>query len=93
LDITRGLLLSENITTVAAQKLGRLKAHDIVEAAAHRARDEGKPLREVLLQDTELREVLSEGEIDTALDPARYLGSAGEFVDRALKLYRQEVLA
>ena len=93
LDITRGLLLSENVTTVAAEKLGRLKSHDLVEAAAHRALDEGKPLREVLLEDTELREVLSEEEIDTALDPARYLGSAGEFVDRALKLYREEVLA
>lgn len=93
LEITRGLLLSENVTTVAARKLGRLKAHDLVEAAAHRALDEGKSLREALLEDTELREVLSEGEIDTALDPARYLGSAGEFVDRALKLYRGEVLA
>ncbi len=93
LDVTRGLLLSENVTTVAARKLGRLKAHDLVEAAAHRALDDGKPLREVLLEDTELREVLSEMEIDTALDPARYLGSAGEFVDRALKLYREEVLA
>lgn len=91
LDITRGLLLSENVTTVAAEKLGRLKAHDLIEAAAHRALDERKSLRETLLEDAALREVLSEEEIDTALDPARYLGSAGEFVDRALKLYREEV--
>lgn len=93
LDVTRGLLLSENVTTVAAQKLGRLKAHDLVEAACRRALHEGKPLREVLLEDAALSEVLSEAEIDTALDPAHYLGSAGEFVDRALKLYREEVLA
>jgi 3-carboxy-cis,cis-muconate cycloisomerase len=34
--------------------------------------------------------VLSEGEIDAALDPAGYLGSAGAFVDRALALYSEE---
>ena len=26
---------------------------------------------------------------DAALDPVRYLGSAGEFVDRTLKRYRE----
>ncbi len=40
-----------------------------------------------------LREVLSEEDIDAALDPAGYLGSAGAFVDRALELYRKEVQA
>ena len=43
LDITRGLLLSENVTTTAAQKLGRLKAHDLVKAATHRALNEENP--------------------------------------------------
>lgn len=31
-----------------------------------------------------MRAHLSEVDIDAALDPAGYLGSAGEFVDRAL---------
>jgi 3-carboxy-cis,cis-muconate cycloisomerase len=93
LDETGGMLLAENVTTVAAERLGRLRAHDVVEAACRRALDEGKPLREVLLEDAEIREVLSPEEIDTALDPAGYLGSAGAFVDRALDLYRKEVSA
>jgi adenylosuccinate lyase len=29
-------------------------------------------------------------EIDAALDPASYLGSADEFITRALNLYREE---
>ncbi len=90
---TGGLILAENVTTVAAERLGRLKAHDLVEAACHRALDEGKPLREELLEDAELGEALSAEEIDTALDPACYLGSAREFVDRALNLYHEEVSA
>jgi len=90
LDETNGMLLAENVTKVAAGRLGRLKAHDLVKTACRRALEEGKPLREELLEDDALGEVLSEGEIDAALDPARYLGSAGEFVDRALSLYREE---
>jgi 3-carboxy-cis,cis-muconate cycloisomerase len=60
-----------------------------VEATSHRALESGRSLREELLSEPGLGEVLSEEEIDAALDPARYLGSAGEFVDRALKLYRE----
>jgi 3-carboxy-cis,cis-muconate cycloisomerase len=47
------------------------------------------PLREEVLSEPRLGEVLSEREIDETLDPAHYLGSAGAFVDRALKLYRE----
>jgi len=89
LNATGGLLLAENVTTAAAEHLGRLEAHDLVEEASHRALQGGKSLREELLSDPRLGEVLSEEEIDAALDPAGYLGSAGEFVDRALKLYRE----
>jgi 3-carboxy-cis,cis-muconate cycloisomerase len=89
LDITAGLLLAENVTTVAAEHLGRLEAHDLVEAASRRTFETGRSLREELLAEPALEEVLSEEEIDAALDPAGYLGSAGEFVDRALKLYRE----
>jgi 3-carboxy-cis,cis-muconate cycloisomerase len=91
LDETNGMLLAENVTTIVAGRLGRLRAHDLVKAACHRALDAGKPLREELLEDAEIGRVLPEEEIDAALDPARYLGSAGAFVDRALDLYRKEV--
>jgi 3-carboxy-cis,cis-muconate cycloisomerase len=89
LNATGGLLLAENVATVAAEHLGRLEAHDLVEEASHRALESGKSLREELLSGARLGEVLSEREIDEVLDPARYLGCAGEFVDRALKLYRE----
>ena len=87
LDVTGGLLLAENVTTIAAEHLGRLEAHDLVEAASRRALEGGNYLREELLSEPELGKVLSEEEIDAALDPAGYLGSANEFIDRALKLY------
>ena len=48
-------------------------------------------LREELLAEPVLTEVLSEEDVDAALDPVGYLGSAGAFVDRALELYHKEV--
>jgi 3-carboxy-cis,cis-muconate cycloisomerase len=91
LDATGGLLLAEHVTTLVAEHFGRLEAHDLVETASRRALESGSSLREELLADPVLEEVLSEEDIDAALDPAGYLGSAGAFVDRALDLYRKEV--
>jgi 3-carboxy-cis,cis-muconate cycloisomerase len=91
LNATHGLLLAEHVTTIAANRLGRLEAHELVKAASHRTLDTGRSLREELLDEPTLREVLSPEEIDAALDPAGYLGSAGVFVDRVLKFYRKEV--
>ncbi len=91
LDATGGLLLAEHVTTIVAEHLGRLKAHDLVEAAYRRTLESGRSLREELLAEPVLKEVLSEAEMDAALDPVGYLGSAGAFVDRALEFYRKEV--
>jgi 3-carboxy-cis,cis-muconate cycloisomerase len=90
LDRTGGMLLAENVTTLLSGSLGRLEAHDLVEAACRRALENGEDLRAGLLRDRRIREALSEEEIDAALDPAGYLGSAGAFVVRALELYRAE---
>jgi 3-carboxy-cis,cis-muconate cycloisomerase len=91
LNATHGLLLAEHVTTIAANRLGRLEAHELVKAVSHRTLDTGRSLREELLDEPALREVLSPEEIDAALDPAGYLGSAGAFVDRVPKHYRKEV--
>ena len=93
LEATGGLLLAESVTTAAAERLGRLEAHDLVQVAARRAADNGTPFREELLAEPALREVLSPEDVDAALDPAAYLGSAGAFVDRALTKYREEGIA
>ncbi|MCA1717161.1 MAG: 3-carboxy-cis,cis-muconate cycloisomerase [Actinobacteria bacterium] len=93
LDATGGLLLAENVTTIAAEKLGRLEAHELVEAASRRTFANESTLREELLAEPALREHLTPEEIDAALDPEHYLGSAGAFVDRALDLYGKEVPA
>ena len=91
LGLTGGLILAENVTTVAAKELGRPEAHELVRAASHRTLQNGSTLREEILAEPVLADVLSPGEIDSALDPQNYLGSADAFVERALDFYRKEV--
>ena len=93
LDVTGGLLLTENVTTILAEHLGRLRAHELVERAAQRTMDNGTSLREELLEEPEVSEHLSSKDVDAALDPEKYLGSAEEFVNRALDFYREEMRA
>jgi 3-carboxy-cis,cis-muconate cycloisomerase len=76
LDATGGRLLAENVARVVPREL--------VETAAA----SGEPFADALERVT----TLSRAEIDRLLDPAEYLGSAGELVDRALAAHRTEVL-
>lgn len=83
LGATRGLLMAEHVVV----KLGGTpQARALVDAACARAADEGGSLREALLAAPQVD--LTPGEVDAALDPAGYLGSAEAFVDRALRAHR-----
>ena len=90
LDATGGLLMAEAVASALAPRLGRGEAKDLVGEAAKRASDGGRALRDELVADERISELLSEEEIDAALDPARYLGSAEIFIERALALHREE---
>jgi 3-carboxy-cis,cis-muconate cycloisomerase len=93
LAAAKGLPLAENVTSLLADTLGRAAAHDLVAEAGARAVSAGLPLRDVLLglpQSVERLEAagITAEQIESALDPAGYLGSAGEFVDAALAAHQ-----
>ena len=81
LELTGGLLMTEAV----AGRLDRADAKAVVGEVARRAPESSRPLREALIEDE--RVDLSEDEIDRALDPSAYLGSAEAFVDRALEAH------
>ncbi|WP_328824237.1 lyase family protein [Verrucosispora sioxanthis] len=84
LDASGGLLLAEAVAARLAPALGRAAAHDLVRRAAARP-----DFRAALLAEADLRAHLSESDVDAALDPAGWLGSAGQLIDRALDLHRE----
>ena len=91
LDAAGGLPLAERVTTVLAPRLGRLAAHDLVAMAAARSLRSGRPFREELasaIAGSGSGAAIGPDEIAAALDPAGYLGAAGQFVRRALAAHR-----
>ncbi|MFI6763693.1 3-carboxy-cis,cis-muconate cycloisomerase [Micromonospora sp. NPDC050417] len=86
-----GLVLAEAVAARLAGGLGRGAAHDAVARAAGAARRAGSWLtfRDALLADPAVAAQLTEEELDRALDPHLWLGSAGVFVDRALAWHHE----
>jgi len=89
LDATGGLPLAERVAGLLVPALGRAQAHDLVARASAHAVAVGITLRESLLGVPELAGWLdgagiTGAQIDEALDPSGYLGSAGAFTDAAL---------
>jgi 3-carboxy-cis,cis-muconate cycloisomerase len=98
LDSARGLPLAERIAGLLAPAVGAAAAHDLVAQASARAVAGETTLREALLGVPDVRRRLDQAgitatQIDAALDPAGYLGAAGEFTDAALAAHRAAVLA
>ncbi|MFF0779727.1 3-carboxy-cis,cis-muconate cycloisomerase [Streptomyces sp. NPDC003720] len=81
LHITRGLIVSERLSAALAPVLGRAPAKELLTELARRAHDEDRPLRELLAEVPELKEV----DLDDLTDPARYTGFAGALTDQALE--------
>lgn len=89
LETTRGLILAEAVQMALGSKIGRLAAHDLIEAACKRAVAEGKHLRDVLASDAKVNLHLRAADLDRLFDPVNYLGAAEELVTRALSARRR----
>lgn len=83
-----GLVLSERIAFALAGRLGRAEAHALVREIALQAAESGRAFADELRANE--RVTLPAEEIEKLLDSATYLGSAEQFVDRALALHGEE---
>ncbi|MFC8591859.1 3-carboxy-cis,cis-muconate cycloisomerase [Streptomyces atroolivaceus] len=81
LSSTGGLIVSERLAAVAAERVGRARARELLTGAAGRARDEGGSLAEILAGEPAFDGL----DLAELTDPARYTGSAGPLTDRALE--------
>ncbi len=88
LELTGGLLLSEQVLMALAPRVGRRRAAELVRGAAGRASAAGRTFREELLADDDVAAHLGPEAIEAALDPGRYLGATPALIDRALALHR-----
>jgi adenylosuccinate lyase len=82
MDLTQGRSMSEAVMMALAKKgVNRQEAHELLRKLTIKSEFEKRHFRAILLEDPFVRENLSEKEIDEALNPRNYLGTAIKQVD------------
>jgi 3-carboxy-cis,cis-muconate cycloisomerase len=84
LDATGGLIMAEAVAFALAEKVGKQKAHHLVEAASKKAVAEKKSFRAVLEQDPAITAYLEAKKIAQLLEPMAYQGVSQTLIDRLL---------
>ena len=77
MNLTQGRAMSESVMMALAWKgVNRQEAHELLRQLAVKSEAEKRSFKEILLNDKLVTSKLSEKEIDTALNPKSYLGTA-----------------
>lgn len=84
LDLTGGLIVAEAVMMALAPHTGRGQAHDLVYACCRAALEHGTPLIDQLRKSPDITRHFDGPGLARLVDPANYLGVAGEMVDRVL---------
>lgn len=84
--ITKGLIMSEAVMMGLGDRMGRNHAHDLVYDICREVVKTGRPLLDLLAENDEIGKHASRADLERMLDPANYLGVAGEMVDRVLAM-------
>jgi 3-carboxy-cis,cis-muconate cycloisomerase len=84
LDMTHGAIVSEAVMMGLGPYLGRQRAHDLVYDICREVAATGTPLIDLLARNPEISRHLGRVELERMVDPANYLGLAGDMVDRVL---------
>jgi 3-carboxy-cis,cis-muconate cycloisomerase len=86
LGITKGLIMSEAVMMGLGDKMGRNYAHDVVYDICREVVKTGRPLIDLLEENDEIKKYADRKTLEKLVDPANYLGVAGEMVDRVLAM-------
>jgi 3-carboxy-cis,cis-muconate cycloisomerase len=89
LDATHGLIFAEAVSMALSDRIGKMPAHMLVQAACERAREQKRDLLEVLREEPALRGHLAPADLASLFEVRNYLGSAAEFVRRVLAETRE----
>jgi len=91
IELTQGRAMSEAIMIALTKKgVSRQEAHELLRKLTIKSELEKRPFKEVLLEDKVVRKKLSEKEVDEALNPRNYLGTALMQVELMVEKTRKE---
>jgi len=81
LDLSGGLIMSEQIMLELGKEIGRQRAHDVVYDAAQKSVNESRPFLETLSEEEDVVTRLSKEQIAELLDPENYTGLCSYFAE------------
>lgn len=84
LECTNGLIMAEAVMMALAPKLGRLKAHHLVEQACQQAVAQHQHLKTVLSNMEQVNVHFNDQALDDLFNPASYLGNIQAQIDAVL---------
>jgi 3-carboxy-cis,cis-muconate cycloisomerase len=84
LEITNGLIFAEAVTMALGDRMGKMPAHLLVEAACKKSREQNRHLKDVLREESGLRGHLTPADLESLFDVRNYLGNAEEFISRVM---------
>lgn len=91
IELTQGRIMSEALMLALTRKgMSRQEAHELVRRLAIKSADEKRPFKDVIMEDDRVTSLLSMEEIEEALDPEMYLGTAVKQVELAIKKTLEE---
>ncbi|BDZ70265.1 adenylosuccinate lyase [Methanobacterium petrolearium] len=85
LNLTGGLIMAERFMAELTRRgMGRQTAYALVRKCALEANKSGMGLKDVILQQGEIKNYLTPEEVDEIMDPHTYLGSSVKIVEKVL---------
>jgi len=91
IKLTQGRIMSEAIMIALTRKgMSRQEAHEHLRRLAIKSEMEKKTFKKTLLEDKTIQKMLSEKEINKALNPRNYLGTAVRQVNLVIRKTRRE---
>jgi adenylosuccinate lyase len=91
MEITQGRMMSEAVMLALAKKgLGRQKAHELTRELAIKSHNEQRNFKRVLSENSAIKDLLSQKEIEEVIEPKNYLGTATKQIEQVIEKTRQE---
>jgi 3-carboxy-cis,cis-muconate cycloisomerase len=90
LNLSGGTIMAEHVVMMLGERIDRVLARALVDAAVSASTGTGRPFEDVLREDRLISTHLKPEELAVALEPSGYLGVAGPLIDRALAAYRAQ---
>ncbi len=86
LNLSGGKIMAESLMIKLVEKgMGRQEAHELLRTIAMESHDKETPFRDLLVNNKQIGKYLKEKEIDAALNPKNYIGTAVEQVENVVK--------